>query len=486
MDLDDLIEGSVNAIALVFFIIGICITFLIYRRKKTATNLIKIILFIVGFLYSLGKVFENFTTWYQAEEFGDIFAISLSIIILVVGVTAFYEHKLRESEHKLFLLNKDLEQQVERRTRELKTSEENYRTLVNNILDVIFELNSDKRISYMSPQISNLCGYKSEEMIDNKISEFIHNEDVSTVKRTINNTLKTGDNSFIECRMRNKSGNYVQVSIRGSLVKRDKDLKIIGVIRDITDQKRAETIIKEEVKKLKEIDQIRRDFVRRTSHELKTPLISIYSSSQYLLDSYKEVTESDILRIIKVINRGGNRLKKLTENLLAVYDIESKRLELQTQKENLTDLVKECTNDMELFLKERDLFLKLDINNSFIINVDRIKIEQVILNLLSNAIKNTPPKGIIYVGLKKIDDYVEIIIKDTGIGFTEAEKEIAFKKFGKIERKVKGVDIITEGSGLGLYISKEIVKLHKGKIWLESEGRNKGSIFTIRLPLNEH
>jgi signal transduction histidine kinase len=244
-------------------------------------------------------------------------------------------------------------------------------------------------------------------------------------------------------------------------------------------------MIKEQLEKLKEIDQIRHDFVRRTSHELKTPLISLYSSSQYLLDSYKELTKSEILRTIKIINRGGNRLKKLTENLLAVYDIESKKYELLKQKENLTELIKECTNDMESFLKERDLFLKLEMKNDFFINVDKIKIEQVIFNLLSNAIKNTPPKGFIYVGLQKKDDYIEIIIRDTGIGFTEPEKEIAFKKFGKVERKVKGKEIIMEGSGLGLYISKEIVKLHKGKIWLESEGRNKGSTFIIRLPISE-
>ena len=485
MDLEDLIEGTVNSIALIFFILGIIVSYLIYKRKKTATNLIQILLLIAGFFYSLGEIFEAFTTWNKADDFGDFFIIFLSVIILVVGVTAYFEHRLRESEQKLSILNKNLEQEVEERTRDLRASEENYRNLVNNILDVIFELNLDKRISYISPQIIDLCRYHPEEIIENKISEFIHSEDLETVKLSLNHTFKTGDNSLIECRMRQKDGEYIQVSIRGSLVKINGDIKIIGVIRNITDQKRAEKMIKEQLEKLKEIDQIRRDFVRRTSHELKTPLISLYSSSQYLLDSYGELTKPEILRTIKIINRGGDRLKKLTENLLAVYDIESKKYELLKQKENLTELIKDCTNDMESFLKERDLFLKLEMKNDFFIDVDKIKIEQVILNLLSNAIKNTPPKGFIYVGLQKKDDYIEIIIRDTGIGFTEAEKEIAFKKFGKLERQVKGKEIITEGSGLGLYISKEIVKLHKGKIWLESEGRNKGSTFIIRLPISE-
>ena len=84
--------------------------------------------------------------------------------------------------------------------------------------------------------------------------------------------------------------------------------------------------------------------------------------------------------------------------------------------------------------------------------------------------------------MKKYDGYIDISIRDTGVGLTEEEKPKLFKKFGKIERYGKGLDVDTEGSGLGLYISKKIVELHGGKVWVESEGRNKGSAFIIRLP----
>ena len=265
------------------------------------------------------------------------------------------------------------------------------------------------------------------------------------------------------------------------------EYKIMESEQKLYEQKIKEKLNKEQIEKLKEIDQIRSDFVRRTSHELKTPLISIYTSSQYILDSHREDLNEEILKLIEVINRGGNKLKKLTENLLLAYDLESNRFILNKQKENLTEIVKECAKDMESFLMERELFLKLDLDiiNEISIDIDKPKVEQVILNLLSNAIKNTPIKGIIYIGLKKTSNSVDIIIKDTGIGFTEAEKEKAFKKFGKINRQIKNRDIITEGSGLGLYITQEIVDLHNGKIWLESEGRDKGSTFIVRLPIEE-
>lgn len=353
MDLEDLIEGTVNSVAIIFFILGTIVSILIYRKKKTATSIIQSILFIIGFFYSIGEILEAFTTWGYANDFGEFFTICLSITILLLVITAYFEHRLKESEQKLYLLNKNLEKEVEKRTMEI---------------------------------------------IEN--------------------------------------------------------------------------------------DQIREEFVRRISHELKTPLISIFSSSQYLMDSYNELSKTDIMRTIRAINRGGKRLKGLTDNFLAVYDIDSKKLDLQKRKENITEIIKECINDMESLIRERELFLKLELKNIFFLDIDKIKIEQVILNLLSNAIKNTPPKGFIYVGLEKINNHIDITIKDTGIGFTEAEKEIAFKKFGKIERSVERKEIITEGSGLGLYISKEIVKLHNGEIWLESDGRNKGSTFIIRLPMS--
>ena len=113
-----------------------------------------------------------------------------------------------------------------------------------------------------------------------------------------------------------------------------------------------------------------------------------------------------------------------------------------------------------------------------------MRIEQVITNLLSNAIKNTPPKGRVSIGLEKYGNWAIISVSDTGVGFTEDELKKIFTKFGKIERHGEGLEYINmEGSGLGLYITKQIVDLHGGKIWVESTGRNRGCIFKVRLPI---
>ena len=115
---------------------------------------------------------------------------------------------------------------------------------------------------------------------------------------------------------------------------------------------------------------------------------------------------------------------------------------------------------------------------------EKEKIYDVVNNILSNAIKYTPPGGIIEVKSKIKDGFYIISVKDNGIGIEKDEKAILFQQFGKIERFGQGWDIEAGGSGLGLYISKKLIELHGGNIWLESEGKNKGSTFYFSLPIN--
>ena len=114
---------------------------------------------------------------------------------------------------------------------------------------------------------------------------------------------------------------------------------------------------------------------------------------------------------------------------------------------------------------------------------EKERIYEVLTNLLSNAMKYSPQKSEIVVESEIKDEFIIISIKDEGIGFTEEEKERIFTQFGKIERYGQGLDIETEGTGLGLYITKRIVELHGGKVWLESEGKDKGSTFYFSLPV---
>ena len=142
-----------------------------------------------------------------------------------------------------------------------------------------------------------------------------------------------------------------------------------------------------------------------------------------------------------------------------------------------------CINEIKGLSKLRNHTIILEVQDNLRTQFEKEQIHQVINNLLNNAVKYTPPSGIIEIKSDIRDDLIIILIKDNGIGFTEEEKTRIFKQFGKIERYGKGMEIIPEGSGFGLFISKKIIELHGGEIWLESDGRNKGATFYFSLPL---
>jgi signal transduction histidine kinase len=190
------------------------------------------------------------------------------------------------------------------------------------------------------------------------------------------------------------------------------------------------------------------------------------------------------MELIKMVEKGGKRLKYLVDNLLDVTRIEYEKFVLEKQINDLSQLIRECTDEMNYFIKERKLVIHLKLPEVLFLEMDKVRIEQVILNLLSNAIKNTPPNGKITITLLKKEGTVEITVKDTGIGLIPDEMNRLFTRFGKIERYGEGLEYIDiQGSGLGLFISKEIIDLHGGKIWADSAGRNKGSKFTVILPI---
>jgi two-component system phosphate regulon sensor histidine kinase PhoR len=245
---------------------------------------------------------------------------------------------------------------------------------------------------------------------------------------------------------------------------------------DISDRIEAE-------QRLKEMNRLKSELLRRASHELRTPLTSINGAVELLLTIYKKDFDETTEEFLNIIKKGGKRLENLIKDLLNVSTLQTHIIEIIKRRENIVKIIFDSIDEIKIFASEREINIIFNQEERIYINVDKNKILQVFMNLIMNAIKYTPPKGVVSIKIEThTEDLIDIIIKDTGIGFTEEEKKIVFKQFGKIERFGQGFDVNTEGSGLGLYISKELVELHSGKLWVESEGRNKGSSFIIRLP----
>ena len=181
---------------------------------------------------------------------------------------------------------------------------------------------------------------------------------------------------------------------------------------------------------------------------------------------------------------GTKRIKKLVDDLLDVSLMESKKFTIRKDKTDLSDVIIDCIKEMKYFSNKRNHKIDLDILPEFNINIDKSRIELVLTNIISNAIKYTPSNGNISIKLTSEGQFARIEIKDSGVGLTEEETENLFKKFSIIESPLKkDLDMDLGSTGLGLFLSKEIISLHGGDIWVESEGKGKGSTFIIKIPV---
>ncbi len=368
----------------------------------------------------------------------------------------------------------------------LKESEERYRNLFESMPFSIGLLDQKGRVVYCNPATEKLLGYSMEDLIGEEFRNLsiVHPQYLPLIMKRFKKVIKGENLSPIEIQVYKKNGNLTWINYQTSLVNLGNESLLQVIINDISEKKKAELLIIEEVKKLKELDQIRKDLISRVSHELKTPLVSVCGGSELLLQLYKPNLDADVLELLELIEKGGKRLKYLVDNLLDITRIEYNKLKLNKELNDLSKIIKDCAKELLYLARVRELDLDLKLVDNLYLEIDKIRLEQVIINLLSNAIKNTPPKGKIEILLQKKEDWAEISVIDTGIGLTKGEMDILFTRFGKIERYGEGLEYIDiQGSGLGLYISKEIVDLHGGQIRAESAGRNKGSTFIVQLPI---
>ncbi|MHA1150857.1 MAG: PAS domain S-box protein [Promethearchaeota archaeon] len=361
----------------------------------------------------------------------------------------------------------------------LKESEGKYRLISEDSNDLISIINENLEIEYINEQTHiRKLGYDIDSLKDAAFRlKITHPNDQKAEARGIRKGFLRGSYSNT-IRLMHANGYYLWFAVNGRMF-RDKNgkKKILCESRDITEIKRVE-------KKLLQLNQLKSELIRRASHEFKTPLVSVLNAADLILKS-SETLNSNTKKLLKIIKQGGNRLNTLVNNLLDVSKLELGKIVLEKVDINLIRLINNCVREVKFLAEERDIAITLDSTGDYTVNVDVLRFEQVIINLLYNSIKYTPIHGKIDISIIKPQEKELIIkVKDNGIGFEKEEIENLFSKFGKIERYGIGENLITEGTGLGLYICKEIIDLHKGKIWVESEGRNKGSVFIISLPFS--
>ena len=362
----------------------------------------------------------------------------------------------------------------------LNKSEENYRLLFNQSPDFIYVTDVDGKILDVNQSLLDRMGlikggYRGLNSLD-----FFAGDNYEELTQTVNLIRQGKKVKGMEFKAKTPQGEIYEYEINSvPLIEEGKVKKVLNIAHDITDRKKVE-------RELIEINQLKTELLERTSHELKTPLISIKGFTDLLLDLHIDKFDREVLSILGEIKHGTDRLETIINKLLESSILESGKFQFKPSTEDLSFLIRFCIKNLRGLAQTRNHFIKLDIPDKMILNFEKERIYEVITHLIINAIKYTPPYGEIKIQTEKVEDYVIVSVQDNGIGLSEDEQKKLFKQFGKIERYGQGWDIGTEGTGMGLYTSKKLIEFHGGEIWVESEGRNKGAKFCFSLPINKN
>jgi len=233
--------------------------------------------------------------------------------------------------------------------------------------------------------------------------------------------------------------------------------------------------------RLKELDKLKDDFVSIASHELRTPMTAIKSYLWMALNKAKNL-DPKVHEYLNIASISTDRLIKLVANMLTISRIEGKRLELVATKMELQDMIKDVFAEVIIKAHEGKIKLTLDAPKTPIyIMGDKGKLHEVVMNLIGNSLKFTPAGGSIVVSVKKSKTEVNVSVADTGPGMSADDQAKLFQKFGLMGSSYSKTTNAS-GTGLGLYITKQIVAMHKGHISVESE-LGKGSTFSFTLPV---
>ena len=229
--------------------------------------------------------------------------------------------------------------------------------------------------------------------------------------------------------------------------------------------------------KVKESEKMKDEFINIAAHELRTPIQPILGLSDII---YSKVKEEELYELLEVIIRNAKRLKRLTDNLLDVTKIEGRSLKLNKEKFNLNILISEVLKDYVNKQKDQltaKIVYDFKRKGDIIVDADRDRLSQVIHNLLDNALKFTTHQQMIFVIVDKKEGQGQVIVsvKDTGEGIPEKILPKLFSKFS--------VSNSNTGTGLGLYISKNIIEAHDGRVWAENNSDENGATFSFTLPI---
>ncbi len=373
----------------------------------------------------------------------------------------------------------------------LRLSEEKFRLLFENAPDEVLLLDRFGMVIDVNESVENLFGFSRNEVVGRNIFEFaVFNP--GTQKEMFGlfqSTLEGDARRFTEVELRHRDGHPIVVEPNGSMIKKDGKVEgMLVFLKDVTERRRWGEKLEELYRKEKQLrEQIeaemqrRVEFSRMLSHELKTPLTSVLTSSDSLVG---ELEDERQLNLARNISRGAANLSSRVDELLDLAKGEVGILELDAEPVNLLEMLQEATESVTPLAANQGQSIGIDLPALLpLVRADIVRIHQVVSNLLDNALKFTPKDGEIKLRAKAKDNTLTIEVQDTGPGMSKSEQDRVFEPYHRLASDKGRVS----GLGLGLALCKRLVELHGGRIWVKSRpGRGATFGFSLSLESDIH
>lgn len=369
--------------------------------------------------------------------------------------------------------------------RQLRESEERYRLISENTKDIVCLHDLDSNYIYMSPSMQDMLGYPPKDLLGKPAYAYTHPDDVEGLKKAFKQLANGKQPDFVRYRMKHKKGDYLWVETIANLQQQTEPSSaplIQTATRDITQQKKAEEEIKNALEKERHLVELRTNLINMISHEFRTPLTTIKSSSDLLLKYLPSMGKSEVKDRFAMhferIRGQVNRINELISGVLVLGRMDTGKIQFLPEPVDLEEFINAFIEEYRDTHPEdgraAEVFFE---GQKREVELDRLLVAHILRNLISNALKYSQGSKNPELYVKFENKRVTFIVKDYGIGIAEKDLNNLFQSF------YRGENALTiPGTGLGLVIVKQFVDMHGGEIKLSSK-LNAGTTIEVILPI---
>ncbi|MDP1676456.1 MAG: PAS domain-containing sensor histidine kinase [Bacteroidota bacterium] len=394
---------------------------------------------------------------------------------------------------------REIEKGLEKTRKELevtKISEDAAReyaeSIINTVRESLIALDQDLRVVTVSRSFYEIFKVKPEETVGQLIYDLGNKQwDIPKLRELLETILPqkaTFDNYEVEHDFSTIGRRIMLLNARQIQRVLGKERIILLAIEDITERKKIENGLEKAHEELKELAaelnrtaKVKSEFLSNMSHELRTPLNSINGFSEVLFDETFGPLNEKQKKYVNNVLTSGKHLLLLINQILDMAKVEAGKMKLVLSTVHMKNLLNEISLLLADMVSKKKLHMALEIAEDLPnIEADELKVKEILYNLLSNAVKFTNEGGRIGMKAMKADSEIEIVVWDTGVGIATENMEKIFEGFFRVDTPYSRV---TEGTGLGLPLSKKLVELHGGKLFVESVGLYKGTSVRFTLPI---